>query len=95
MSKYVCDFEEVRSIAQQIKTNKENMSNNLNSYQTDVDNALKDWTGPAKDNFNNSNSEQITKIGNNINQIESVSNFIIEVVNAIESTEEELASLNI
>lgn len=95
MSKYICDFEALKTIAINLKKYASDMNSTITSYESNVQSDLSGWTGTAKDSFSQGLSSQIASAKTYAKSVDDLSNFITKAVEAIESKEAELASINI
>lgn len=95
MSKYICDFEALKTIAINLKKYASDMNSTITSYESNVQSDLSGWTGTAKDSFSQGLSSQIESAKTYAKSVDDLSNFITKAVEAIESKEAELASINI
>lgn len=95
MAKYVCDFDQINAIINNMKSSLENTKSLLDECSNNVDSELSGWTGDAKNKFITSKNSQITLIKENIQINEEIVDFIKVAVNAIQDAEATLASLKI
>lgn len=95
MSKYVCDFDTLKSIATNLKKYASDMTSALTAYEANIQSDLSGWTGTAKEEFVAGSAEQIASAKTYATSIDELSNFITNAVDAIESTESEISSINI
>ena len=51
MSKYVCDFESLKTIANNLKKHVSDMNTALSAYETNMQSDLSGWTGTASKQF--------------------------------------------
>lgn len=95
MGKYVCDFGAVKSIATNLKKYASDITSTLTTYEANIQSDLSGWTGNAKETFATSSAAQIASAKTYATSIDELSNFITSAVEAIESKESEIASINI
>lgn len=95
MSKYICDFDALKTIAINLKKFSSDMSSTITSYESNIQSDLSGWTGTAKESFSQGLSSQIASAKTYAKSVDELSNFITKAVEAIEAKEAEIASLSI
>lgn len=95
MAKYVCDFDEVNKIADELKNIANNMNTDITEFETELNQALSGWKGKSSDTFATENSEYVNLIKKQIEYLNEASDFLKNAVQNIEETEENLAALSI
>lgn len=95
MAKYVCEYEVVKSAASKLDSYATTMEGELSSYISNVNETISNWSGIAKEKYVASTNNHIATIRHNINQVRALSEFIKKAADAIESTDQSLASLSI
>ncbi len=95
MAKYVCDFETVTSIGEQLIESSNDMASSVKSYSSTIDNDLNSWDGKAKSSYKTINDGQIEAANNNSQEMEALGTFIKGASEAIENLETNLAALDI
>ena len=95
MAKYVCDYDMVDTIANNVKNLANNMKDTAANYEATITSDLATWSGEAKENFMASNQEQVIVINKNLDSAIEMAEFIIKAAQAIEQTDAELATLTI
>ena len=95
MSKYVCDFAAVKTIADNLKKYANDITSTLTVYETNLQSDLTGWTGTAKETFAANSASQIASAKTYATSINELSDFITSTVETIESKENEIASINI
>ena len=95
MSKYVCDFDEMEKQAKSLCDTASNMMDAVSDYGSEIDSNLAGWRGPAKNFFDSTNSQQISKTKNDAYNLDDIGSFINEVSYNVRKLEEELANLEI
>ncbi len=94
MTKFVCDFDAVRSSAISLTKVADNLISDVNSYSNAVKAPLNEWTGSASESFDNFNSDCVKKTLDYTEEIKSFGKFIKEAADKIEEVDNELASLD-
>lgn len=95
MAKYVCDFEQVNSIAEKVCQAVSDMESALTTYSSNIDNNLSSWSGDAKTSFTTTSSTLTSNATSDLEYINSLGEFIKSSSQAIQKVEEELANINI
>ena len=96
MARYVCDFDKVRDIGQNVIKAGSELSSAVNTYSSTIDSDLSGWTGgTAKSGFESSNQQIVQTASSDADYIEALGKFIVEAADAIEDVEEHLAGLSI
>lgn len=95
MSKYICDFDALKTIAINLKKFSSDMSSTITSYESNIQSDLSGWTGTAKESFSQGLSSQIESAKTYAKSVDELSNFITKAAEAIEAKEAEIASLSI
>ncbi len=95
MAKYVCDFEQVSSIGNEICEAVSDMLSSLTTYSSNIESNLSSWSGEAKSSFTATNSSLISQTTSDFEYINSLGEFIKASSEAIQSVEEELAAMKI
>ena len=95
MAKYVCDFEMVTSIGEQICQAASDMSTAVNNYDSKIESDLASWEGSAKKSFENTNAEQVKNAKADATYITELGDYIKGAANIIQTLDTELAGLSI
>ena len=95
MSKYVCDFDALKTISSNLKKQVSDMNTALSAYEANLQSDLSGWSGLAEKEFTSYSEQQITNAKKYINSIDELANFIDNAVSSIESAETEIASISI
>jgi len=95
MAKFVCDFDTVASIGQQLIDSSSEMNGATKTYSSTIDSDLSQWTGTAKTSYKSTSDGQIQVAQANSQEMESLGTFIKEASKAIQALEEQLAGLDI
>lgn len=95
MAKYVCDFESVNGIANNINNIAKEMALSLSNYENNITSTLSGWTGEAKNKFIESNNAQIAIVKQNIEYLNQTAEFLKKASQSIQEVESNLASLSI
>ena len=95
MSKYICDFDALRTIAINLKKFSSDMNSTITPYESNIQSDLNGWTGTAKESFSQGLSSQIESAKTYAKSVDELSNFITKAVDTIEAKEAEIAALNI
>lgn len=91
MPKYVCDFEQVRSIADNLAKTAQDYGSDLTTYEKNINSNLHDWESPAKSAFTTTNATQVATSNVDVEFATQLSNYIKDSATSIENLEEELA----
>ena len=95
MSRYVCDFESLRTIATNLKKHVSDMNTAVAAYETNMQSDLSGWTGMASREFLGQSSKQIENARKYITSIDELANYINDAVTKIENAENEISSITI
>lgn len=95
MSKYVCDFESLKSIATNLKKQVSDMNTALSAYENNLQSDLSGWSGIAQKEFISNSEQQISNARKYVTSIDELANFITDAVSRIESVEAAISSINI
>lgn len=92
MAKYVCDFETVTSVGNSIKEAGNGLLAETNKYSSSIDTSLSVWSGTAKETAMKQVNEQSAKYVSSATNVVAYGQYLIDVSNEIEKTEDELSS---
>ena len=95
MAKFVCDTDQVFAQGEKISKVASSIGDTVSTYATNSEKSLSEWSGYAQKCFHNVNERQIQAVTTNAKYIAAVGEYIQESAKAIQSLEEELASLDI
>lgn len=95
MAKYVCDFDQVREVANKLIESANTLRDETTSYSSKIEEDLAGWTGDAKDAFVTSKNEILTNTNVNVDDITILGEFINEAVSKIEDLETQLSTYKI
>ena len=95
MSKYVCDFDAVKTIANNLKKQVSDMNNSLSAYENNLQSDLNGWSGLAQKEFIGNSEQLIANTRKYINSIDELATFLANSVTNIENAEAEISSINI
>ena len=92
MPKYVCDFDEVRNIADNLLKSAEGYKDDLDTYSKSIESDLKDWDSPAKGSFTTVNTSQVVTSTADAEYATKLSEYIKLAADKIEELEKDIAS---
>ena len=92
MPKFVCSFDEVRSIAENLAKAAEGYVDDLNAYSKSIDSDLADWNSPAKSSFSTVNASQVVTSTADAAYATKLSEYIKLAADKIEELEKDIAS---
>lgn len=93
---YVCDFDEVKRLYNELKKDIETLDTDINQKKNQTINTLSNnWIGKASTAFTNSLDAQHSKINKNIESARNVMEFIKNASDQIQQLESELTSYEI
>ena len=95
MSKYVCDFDTVKTIANNLKSQVSDLNNALSAYETNLQSDLSGWSGLAQNEFTSFSEQQIDNARKYVTSIDELANFLNNAVNVIETAETEISAISI
>lgn len=95
MSKYVCDFEQVLSIGENMCKMAYDLKAFTTDYSSKIEGSLSSWAGEAKANFSEKCAEQVQFTMHIAKEAELFGEYIKMAAQKIEELDEELANLNI
>ena len=95
MSKYVCDFDTVKTIANNLKSQVSDLNNALSAYETNLQSDLSGWSGLAQNEFTSFSEQQIANARKYVTSIDELANFLNNAVNVIETAETEISAISI
>lgn len=95
MSKYVCDYEQVKNAGRKLCEEAATLKSTVSKYFSGINSDMAKWTGVAKDSFNSSNDSQIELMNNEVEYLNSLGIFIKDAAQKIESLDNDLSKLEI
>lgn len=95
MAKYVCDFEKVRNIADELINAASDVESVSSNYSSNMSNCLNGWSGSAKSNFVSQNDLKVNDALSQSKKASEIGNHIKRAVSKIEEVEQELGNLSI
>ncbi len=96
MPKYVCAFDEVYTIGENICTAATELQNSITTYSTNIDSDLSGWEGAgAKTSFSTAKNDQVKSAVADCTYINEVGEFVKTCSKSIKELEDELANLSI
>lgn len=95
MAKFVCDFEQVKSMGEKMCTMASDLQASISEGSSKIDGSLASWNGEAKSDFSSKLSSQIKIAMQTAKKAEATGEFIKKAAQSIEELDEELASLSI
>lgn len=95
MAKYVFDFELIDATIKVIKEKSANMTNTLNSYSGKLDSSTSSWQSDTKNKFASMDKSQVDLLKQSVNDLDTLANYLNDVSNSIQSTEQALSSMKI
>ena len=95
MSKYVCNYDEVKKKKKRLRAIADEMSTSTDTYSNKVSGDLQEWSGEAKDAFNDSNTTKVTKSNASTAALKEVATFIEKAAESIEATDKQFANKKI
>lgn len=95
MAKYVFDFELIDSTINVLKDKSSSMTNTLNTYSSKIDSSTSSWQSSAKNEFITSDKSQLDLLKQSAKDLDSLANYLSDVSNSIQTTEQELSGMKI
>ena len=95
MTKFVCDFDIVNSIAANLDNVSTNLTSSLNDYYSTLETDLSGWSGDAKSKFIASNEEKVKLIKSKLEDVTELSSFIKKASHSIQELDDQLSSMKI
>lgn len=95
MSKYVCDYDQLLSVAKSLCSLGNELETNVSTYASNMTANLSSWNGSAKKNFIKQCNGQVDLATRKAQETVALGNFIQNAVEEIQKTEQELAQLTI
>lgn len=95
MAKYVFDFELIDATIKVIKDKSSTMTNTLNTYSSKIDGSTSSWKSDTKEQFISTDKSQVDLLKQSISGLDSLGNYLSDVSNNIQSTEQTLSSMKI
>lgn len=95
MAKYVFDFELIDATIKVIKDKSSTMTNTLNTYSSKIDGSTSSWKSDTKEQFISTDKSQVDLLKQSISDLDSLGNYLSDVSNNIQSTEQTLSSMKI
>ena len=94
MAKFVCDVEQVVAAGEKLITMSNDLNSSVSNYGT-VTSDLASWDGSAKNSFSKQCEAQVKLAQVNADEAKKVGEFVKASAQAIQSLEDELATINI
>ena len=95
MAKYVCDYDQLNSIAESLHKIGGDLADNISTYASDMTTGLSSWNGTAKKTFLTKCDTQVELATAKANESIALGDFIKGAVDEIQKTDQELAQLTI
>lgn len=95
MPKFVCEFETVSAIGDQVCNSVAELENAVSTYSSHIEGDLNSWTGDAKNAFTTTNASTVQTATTDLAYVKELGEFIKKASQSIKALEEELASLSI
>ena len=95
MAKYVCDYDQVTKIGENLCKSAEDVKTAVNTYSSSIESDLSSWTGVAKDSYSTTNNEQVQTTIKDAEYVNALGEFIKDASSQIQAKDEELAGLGI
>lgn len=95
MAKYVCDVEQVTAAGDNLIKMASTLKSNVSSYSREITSDLANWTGSAKNSFSPQCDSQVELAQDASDEAQKIGEFLKSSAQAIQSLDDELASLSI
>ncbi len=95
MAKYVCDFEQVTSIGDEVCNLVSDTRSALDTYSSGIENNLSSWSGDAKSAFSSTSSSVVTQTKTDLEYVTALGNYIKACAQAVQTVEEKLTEMKI
>lgn len=95
MAKFVCDVEQVVAAGEKLITMSNDLNSSVSNYHGTVTSDLASWDGSAKNSFSKQCEAQVKLAQVNADEAKNVGEFVKASAQAIQSLEDELATINI
>ena len=95
MPKYVCDFDQVYQIGEQVCEAVDELEVSISTYSSHIESDLSTWSGNAKDAFIKTKGEQVETAQKDYTYIRELGEFIKSSSKNIQDLETQLSNLSI
>ncbi len=95
MTKYVCDFGQVKSAGEKMCTMASDLQSSVSNYSSKIEGDLSSWDGVAKSSFSSQCTEQVQVAMQTAQQAEALGEFMKNAAQSIQDLDEQLAGLSI
>ena len=95
MPKYVCDYDVVAAVAQQIIQSASDLNAATATYSGRFESDLSGWNSTAKNNLATQYNGQIDKIKEKTQYMNNFGEFLLGATNSIQDLDNQLASIDI
>ncbi len=95
MAKYVCDFDTVKKVGQDIIQAANNMNTSAGNYSSKINTDLAGWNGSAKTSFITQCNNEVTTHSNQAKELIEFGEFIVKTAQSIEDLDNSLSSITI
>lgn len=95
MAKFVCDFEQVRSVGEKLTSMANDLQSGISNYSSKINGDLSAWTGTAKNVFMQQCDAQVSQASSNAQSVANLGEFIINAAQSISDLETKLSNLSI
>lgn len=91
MAKYVCDFDQIETLANKLISSSEDLTNSTKKYVDQIQTELSNWTGPSKEFFIKQTLIQAKYSLIKAHSYKSLGEYLKGYVNKIENLEQSLS----
>ena len=95
MAKYVCDFETVSAVGQQLSSSASEMTSATSEYSGKFESSLSSWQGSSKSGLITQYKGQVDISNQKAQYLNEFGEFIVTTVQAIQELESQLSGLDI
>lgn len=95
MSKYVCDFDKVTEVGNNLCDLSESLKENITNYKNNVGNAVSTWQGSTKNSFDSVSEKQESYANDSADCINKLGKLIKNISITIQNVEDDLSSFKL
>ena len=95
MAKYVCDFETVSSVGQQLVNDSSEMTSATSEYSGKFDSSLSSWNGSSKSGLSTQFKGQVDIANQKAEYLNEFGQFVVQTVQSMQELESQLSGLDL
>ena len=95
MAKYVCDFDILTSVGQQLQTSASDLTSSATEYSGKFESSLNSWQGSSKQMLTTQHKGQIDAANKKAEYINEFGQFLQQASQSMQELESQLSGLNI